>query len=207
MKKHQPEAFEGHSDSKSRSGQKPDALREQAEKRLSEKSTPMPLQDARKVVHELQVHQIELEMQNEELRQAQGTIVASQERYADLYDFAPIGYFTFDHMGLITEVNLTGASLLGIERGQLSKKPFSLFVAVPFRDTFHRHYRDVSITGTAGTCELQLTRKGGTSFYVSVQSMPVWDAEGNLTGIRSAIGDTTERKQAEAGASKSPRRA
>ena len=91
----------------------------------------MPPQDARKVVHELQVHQIELEMQNEELRQAQGTIIASQERYADLYDFAPVGYFTFDHMGLITEVNLTGASLLGIERGQLSKKPFSLFVAAP----------------------------------------------------------------------------
>ena len=73
----------------------------------------MPLQDARKVVHELQVHQIELEMQNEELRQAQGTIVASQERYADLYDFAPIGYFTFDRMGLITEVNLTGALTAG----------------------------------------------------------------------------------------------
>jgi PAS domain S-box-containing protein len=145
----------------------------------------------------LEVHQIELEMQNEELRQAQGTIVASQERYADLYDFAPIGYFTFDHRGLITEVNLTGASLLGIERAQLSKKPFSLFVAAPFRDTFHRHYRDVLKTGTAGTCELQLTGKGGTSFYVSVQSMPVWDGEGNLTGIRSAIGDTTERKQAE----------
>src|SRR5208283_6064691 len=61
----------------------------------------------------------------------------------------------------------------------------------------HRHYRGVLKTGTAGTCELQLTRKDGTSFYVSVQSMPVWDGEGNLTGIRSAIGDTTDRKQAE----------
>ena len=197
MKKDQSEAFEGRSAGKSRSGRTPDALREQAERRLSERKTPMPLQDARKMVYELQVHQIELEMQNEELRQAQGTIVASQERYADLYDFAPVGYFTFDHMGLITEVNLTGASMLGIERGQLSKKPFSLFVATPFRDTFHRHYRDVLKTGTAGTCELRLTRKDGTSFYVSVQSMPVWDAEGNLTGIRSAIGDATERTQAE----------
>ncbi len=197
MKKHQPEAFEGHSTSKPRSGRKPGALREQAERRLSERKTPMPPQDARKMVHELEVHQIELEMQNEELRQAQDTITASRERYVDLYDFAPVGYFTFDHEGVITEVNLTGASLLGIERGQLCKKPFWLFVATPFRDTFNRHYRDVLKTGTAGTCELQLTKKGGASFYVSVQSMPLWDAVGNLTGVRSAIGDTTERKQAE----------
>ena len=142
----------------------------------------MPPQDAQKVLHELEVHQIELEMQNEALRQAQDTIIASRERYTDLYDFAPVGYFTFDHMGLISEVNLTGASLLGVERGQLKNKPFSLFVAAPLRDTFHRHYRDVLKTGTAGTCELQLTRKDGTSFYASVQSVPVRDAEGNLTG-------------------------
>ncbi len=197
MKKDQPSTPEGRSNSKSKSARKPDALREQAEKRLSEKSTPTQLQDARKALHELEVHQIELEMQNEALRQAQDTITASRERYVDLYDFAPVGYFTFDHMGLITEVNLTGASLLGIERGQLSKKPFSLFVAGPFRDTFHRHYRDVLKTGTPGTCELQLTRKDGTSFYASVHSVLVRDAEGNPTDVRSAISDITERKQAE----------
>ena len=91
----------------------------------------MPQQDAQKMLHELEVHQIELQMQNEELRQAQDTITASQERYADLYDFAPVGYFTFDSTGLITEVNLTGASLLGVDRGELTNKPFSLFVAAP----------------------------------------------------------------------------
>ncbi len=196
MKKHQSEASKGRSNNKSKPGRTPDVLREHAERRLSERKTPVPLQDARKVLHELEVHQIELEMQNEALRQGQATLAASQERYADLYDFAPVGYFTFDHMGLISEVNLTGASLLGVERGQLKSKPFSLFVAAPFRDTFHRHYRDILRTGTPGTCELQLTKKGGTSFYASVQSMPVWDAEGNLTGVRSAIGDMTERKRA-----------
>jgi PAS domain S-box-containing protein len=196
LKKHHPEAFEGPINSKSRSRQKPDALRERAEKLLSEKKPPMPPQDALKVLHELEVHQIELEMQNEALQQSQATLIASQERYADLYDFAPIGYFTFDRMGLITQVNLTGASLLGVERGRLSNKPFSLFVAAPSQDTFHRHYRGVLRTGTADTCELQLTRKGGTSFYASVQSVPVRDAEGNLTGVRSAIGDITDRKRA-----------
>ncbi len=100
MKKDQPKTSEGRiNNKKSRSGQKPDALREQAEKLLSEKKTPMPQQDAQKMLHELEVHQIELEMQNEELRQAQDTISASQERYADLYDFAPVGYFTFDQLG------------------------------------------------------------------------------------------------------------
>jgi len=156
----------------------------------------MPPQDVQKVLHELEVHQVELEMQNEALLQAQGTIIASREKYTDLYDFAPVGYFTFDPMGLITEVNLTGASLLGVERGQLNKKPFSLFVAALFRDTFHRHYRDTLKTGTAGACELQLARKDGTSFYVSVQSVPVKDAAGNLTGVRSAIEDITDRKHA-----------
>ncbi len=197
MKKHQPEASEGRSNSKPRSGQESDALRGQAERRLSERSTPTPLQDARKVVHELEVHQIELEMQNEALIQGQATLMASREKYTDLYDFAPVGYFTFDHMGLIAEVNLTGASLLGIERGQLKSKPFSFFVAGPSRDTFHRHYRGILRTGTAGACELQLTRKDGTSFYALIQSAAVRDAEGNPTGVRSAIGDITERKQAE----------
>ncbi|HME42250.1 MAG TPA: PAS domain S-box protein [Syntrophorhabdales bacterium] len=197
MKKNQSEAPKSRRTSKSGSGQKPDALRKQAERRLSERITPTLPQDAQKLLHELEVHQIELEMQNEALRQAQDTIIASRERYADLYDFAPVGYFTFDHMGLIAEVNLTGASLLGVERSRLSKKPFSLFVAASSRDVFHRHYRDVLRTGTAGTCELQLTRKDGTSFYASVHSVPVRDAEGNPTGARSAIGDITERKQAE----------
>jgi hypothetical protein len=89
VKKHQPEASEGRSNSKLRSGQESDALRGQAERRLSERSTPTPLQDARKVVHELEVHQIELEMQNEALIQGQATLMASREKYTDLYDFAP----------------------------------------------------------------------------------------------------------------------
>jgi len=131
------------------------------------------------------------------LRDAQVALLACLKRYTDLYDFAPVGYFTFDRRGLTTEANLTGASLLGVERGELTGKPFSLFVAAPSQDTFHRHYRSVLKTGTAATCELQLTRKDGASFYASVQSVPVRDAEGNLTGVGSAIGDITESKRIE----------
>ena len=72
--------------------------------------------DVERLVHELQVHQIELEMQNEELKRAQAEIAESREKYVDLYDFAPVGYFSFDQNGIITEMNLPAASLVGIER-------------------------------------------------------------------------------------------
>src|SRR5512147_686946 len=97
-------------------------LRKKAEKLLSEPFPPVHNvgeADPRKLVHELQVHRIELEMQNEELRRAQEEIEASRQKYSDLYDFAPIGYFTFSASGEVLEVNLTGASLLNVERAKL----------------------------------------------------------------------------------------
>ena len=95
-------------------------LRRCAEARLRTKTAgkniPRTDADLRRLLHELQVHQIELEMQNEELRQAREELEASRNKYAELYDFAPVGYFTFDAHGLIREINLAGAQLLGIER-------------------------------------------------------------------------------------------
>ncbi|MRR57230.1 MAG: PAS domain-containing protein [Deltaproteobacteria bacterium] len=94
----------------------------------------------RRLVHELQVHQVELEMQNEELRQAREALEVSRNKYAELYDFAPVGYFAFDAHGLIREVNLAGAQLLGIERQLLANKPFSQFIAdAEGRAVFSRH--------------------------------------------------------------------
>ena len=115
MKKGRSRLAEGRSNSESTSGRKPNALPEQAAKPLPEKKPAMPRRDARKVTHGVEVHRSELEMQNEELRRARDTIVALQQRYADLYDSAPVGFFTFDDKELIAEVNLTGASLLGVE--------------------------------------------------------------------------------------------
>ena len=87
--------------------------------------------------------------------------MVSQERYADLHDFAPVGYFTLDRMGLITKVNLTGAELPGVKRGRSKRKPFSLFATEPLRDTFHRHYRGHSENGhRRHACRADLWRSG-----------------------------------------------
>src|SRR4051812_5845241 len=87
------------------------------------------MQDVRTLIYELQVYQIELELQNEELRRAQNELEESCNKYTDLYDFAPIGYFTFDVQGIITDLNLAGANLLGAERMFLKKLPLLSFIA------------------------------------------------------------------------------
>ncbi|MBU4036929.1 MAG: PAS domain-containing sensor histidine kinase, partial [Proteobacteria bacterium] len=108
-------------------------LRRQAEERLRAKTADLiPAQTnetAQKLLHKLEVHQIELEMQNTELRRVQEELELSRDKYSELYDFAPVGYFTFDTRGLILEANLTGCQLLGIERQLLVNKPFIGFIA------------------------------------------------------------------------------
>ena len=197
MKKDQSEASQGRSDNKSEPGRKRDALRERAEKVFSRKATLAAHQEVQKVMHELEVHQIELEMQNEALREAQETAGQAERRYADLYEFAPVGCFTFDRNGLIKEANLTGVSLLGHERSYLIGEPFALFVNPAFIDTFYLHRQTLFKTGTKRTDELQLVRKGGSIFYASVTSVPVRDAEGNVMECRSAVTDITQRKRTE----------
>src|SRR3989442_2167613 len=85
--------------------------------------------DAKELLHQLEIHQVELEMQNQELRASQAKLEASRAEYADLYDLAPVGYFTFDERGRVLQINLNGAHLLGRERGALLNVPFSNFLA------------------------------------------------------------------------------
>ena len=108
----------------------PEELRRQAEERMKfENSLPeeIPPAEAQKLIHELRVHQIELEMQNDELRQTQEILEESRSRYLDLYDFAPIGYLTLDKLGFIKEANLTAARLLQVERSRLIDRAFYPF--------------------------------------------------------------------------------
>ena len=118
-------------------------LRAEAEKKVArsaDKSEEMKKRDLDKLVHELLVHQVELEMQNEELRGAQEQIAKSRNAYADLYDFSPVGYLTFNGDALIIGLNLTGAALLGVERQKLLRRRFRQFVAPADAELWDRHF-------------------------------------------------------------------
>ncbi|QDL36868.1 PAS domain S-box protein [Rhodoferax sediminis] len=113
-------------------------LRNRAEEVLAAKGKSASTQDA--LMHELQVHQIELEMQNEELRRTQLALEESRDRYLDLYEFAPVGYLTLNDAGVITQSNLTAASLLGLDRRQLLQRRFDRLVVPEHRDLMHRTF-------------------------------------------------------------------
>jgi PAS domain-containing protein len=108
--------------------------------------------DVKKLVADLHVHQIELEIQNEELRRAQLELEASRDRYSDLYDFAPVGYATVSEKGLILQANLACAAMLGIERGAMIRKPFSRFITKDDQDVFYLHQKKLFETKAKQTC-------------------------------------------------------
>jgi PAS domain S-box-containing protein len=177
------------------------SLRKKAEKKLKkedERVKKMSLLDVRDLVHELGTNQIELEMQNEELRRAQEELEASRSRYAELYDFAPVGYFTFDARGLIREVNLTGALQLGITGRLLVNTPFVGFIAEDEdRKIFYTHKKEVFTTEARQSCEIRLRKKGGTVFYAQLQSGAAQNIDNKAGYIRTAVIDITERKRLE----------
>lgn len=181
-----------------RKTKKPSELQKRAEDTLqgrTEELQELSTRDAHSLIHELQVHQIELEMQNEELRRAQKELEESRDRYSDLYDFAPVGYFSFDKNGLIIEVNLTGAKKLGVERDFLIKKPFSLFISQGSKDVFYLHLREVFSNGIRKTCELKIVDKKGVEFDAQLESLSV--QEENSVHCRTSISDITDRKKAD----------
>jgi PAS domain-containing protein len=135
-------------------------LRKIAEEKLKEKqkeSTGSDYEtDVKKLVHELQVHQIELEMQNEELRQAYETTEAALKKYTMLFDLAPVGYFTLDPEGAICELNFTGADILRERRFSLIDSNFKLFVAESSRPVFNNFFRLVFSSNSKESCEVLL---------------------------------------------------
>ena len=173
-----------------------------AEERSRHKSitTAVPLSeaDALRLVHELQVHQIELEMQNEELIESQAAIEEGLARYTDLYDFAPVGYFTLDRIGTITQLNLTGARYLGKERARLSGARFGLFVAQTDRLVFNAMFTQVFATQTSPSqanpsCEVLLEREGQPSLTVQIEATRSADGQ----TCRVVALDITERLRGE----------
>lgn len=156
-----------------------------------------PPADIQKLVEELRIHQVELEMQNEELRRAQLELAEARDRYIDLYDFAPIGFFTISDTGIILGVNLTGAKMLGIERGRLIGQPFSRFIARDAQDNFYLYRKELFETGTRQTCELSLKKQDGSFFYAQLESIAVIETGTDGSCIRAALTDTSRRRQVE----------
>jgi diguanylate cyclase (GGDEF)-like protein/PAS domain S-box-containing protein len=185
-----------------------DELRHQAEEWVSNQPTSTkgperriedrPEDNLQKLVHELQVHQVELEMQNEELLQAQEEFEFSRDKYAELYDFAPIGYFTFDAQGLILEVNHTGAKLLKKNREQLTKTSFVSFIAdAEGRGIFSDHIKSVLQRQGMQRCELRLKGKDGAIIHAQLQSVTVDKIKSKDDFILSSIVDDTVGKELE----------
>ena len=197
-------------------------LRRQAEELYLENTAALP-QEAEVItpeamrlsLHELGVHQIELEMQNEELRRSQLEVGVQRARYFDLYNLAPVGYLTLNEKGLILEANLTAAGLLGVARGALIRHPLSQFVLNEDQDIYYRMRKQLLETREPLSYELRMLRhesrtvpaegKGGTTIYVHLTVSGVEDSPtpltepdaGELPVFRVVLSEISERKRVE----------
>lgn len=149
------------------------------------------------LVHEVDTYQIELELQNEDLRHAQAELEESRRRYADLYDFAPVAYLTVSEQGLIVEANLTAANMLGVARGELLARPFSTFVVPEDQGTFYLHRKRLLATGQRQSYELRLQRLDRSTFHALMETSVTLD-NGDPPGQLLVIAnDISVRKEAE----------
>ena len=157
-------------------------------------ATPDQLQ---RVVYELQIHQIELEMQNEELRRVQEELETSRNKYFDLYDLAPVGYLTLSDKRLIQGANLALATLLGVERANLVKQPLTRFILPADQDLFYHHLSLLDATDVQQACELRLIRPGGAPCWVHFETILTPGGAGGLPCYWVTVHDISARKLAE----------
>ncbi len=152
--------------------------------------------DMQNLVHELRVHQIELEMQNEELRRTQQELEASREKYFDLYDLAPAGYVSLNERGTILEANLSVATLLGRERSDVISRPLTRFIHREDQDIYYLCHKHLLATRVPQMCELRMERKGGDFFWVRIDIMATQSMD-NSKGLRAIVIDISQRKQSD----------
>ena len=185
-------------------------LRKKAEKALQERPIKnleldkLSNDEIYSLLHELQVHEIELEMQNEELRRIQAEIEASRNQYAELYakysnlyDFAPVCYFIIRDKAAIEEANLTAADLLGLNRKSLIGKPLTRFIDNEDQDTFYFHHARVLEDNKIHECEIKMMNYDDVPFHAQLKSMAVHHEDQTMTKMRTAITDITNRKMAD----------
>ncbi|MGE4073013.1 MAG: ATP-binding protein [Lysobacterales bacterium] len=179
----------------------PQELRRLAEARWLRRAASTPeeieslsTEEARQMLHELQVHQIELELQNEELRNAQVALDFERERYFDLYDLAPIGYCTISEQGLIKQANLAAASLLGTTRSELLKQRWSRFIHRDDADAYYLRRKKLVESGEPQSCDLRMVKKDGSEFWGHWAAAVSHDSNGHPE-LRAMLSDISERKR------------
>jgi len=148
------------------------------------------------LLREIQLYQFQLEIQSEEIRQARLELEASRERYADFYDFSPVGYITLDGDAVIKEINRTGTTQLGMQRDMLLHQRFSQFVAPEDRECWHGYFQSALKHDNQQACELLLRRTDGICFFAQLHCLRLQNHAGDLA-VRAVLTDITERKQAE----------
>ncbi len=177
-----------------KSGQSKAELRHQAEKKLNNQkqgTQPESGADIQSLIHELEVHQIELEMQNEELAQAQAELEAAFRQYTDLYDFAPVGYFTLGNDGTILQANLAVANLLGVEHDELAHRRLGVFVSSESLAAFNAFFEKLLSGQGKGTCELAFEKKGDGPLWTRFEASCFEGGE----VCRAMLTDLTARKR------------
>ncbi len=156
------------------------ALQKRVEEFLNKKSSDIkkiPPRDILSLVEDLQIYQVELEMQNEELRKVQMGLESAREGSSDLYDFASVGYITVSEEGLILEANLTIAAMLDVEHSSLIGKPFAEFITSDTQDVYYFYRRKLLETKNKQICEVNLKNKDNTKLHVQLDSVLVTEDE------------------------------
>lgn len=158
---------------------------------------PMPQVEAQKMIHELQVHQVELEMQNEELSRARTELEVARRHYFDLYHLAPVAYCLLSREGLVLEANLTAVNMLDLALSTLVKKPITRFIFKEDQDIYYLHRKQLYQMDRSATCELRMVKKDGTLFWVQLTSTPpdAADGPGHEPVCRVVLSDITEQKR------------
>jgi len=167
-------------------------LRRRAEKKViavkAKAKLSLSPEETRRTLHELHIHQIELELQNEELLRAQADLESARARYFDLYDLAPIGYFTISEKGLIQEANLTAARLLGIDKQLLVKKPFTKFIHSEDQDVYYHHRKLLLQSLAPQVCVVRILNRDGDPFWARLESMVSREGLDGAPGSRGRQG-------------------
>jgi signal transduction histidine kinase len=170
-------------------------LRRTAEAKLNDRPPAKLPRSSTALRHELQVHQVELELQNDELRRSRAALEESRDQYLELYDFAPVGYFSLDSHGRLARINLAGAALFGVDRSRVHAKPFTTFIVQRHQPRWVKHLASLE-AGPPQTCELLLQPFGRSAFMAQVTSV-IADEPTSRAGLRCTVLDVNTRFRAD----------